>query len=190
MWGKPIVSRNKEVIRTKDTNVNAVCYPGTPRIRGRSLHSIVNTLMRRNQGKEEEGVTSCLEGWQEDFQKKVAIRLRFKAGMHYSEVRVTNQLRGLWQGSEWTETVKGVKACGRVGEAVGKRNSRQVSIRKPKAGTICLKHFLVFSSCMIHFSFFFFFFWLVFHSTLMQKNILWLDLQHRIHYLPGTEVCI
>lgn len=87
------------------------------------------------------------------FQKKMAIRLRFKVGMHYSEVRIMNQLRGLWQGSEWTETAKNVKACGRVGEAMGKRNLRQVSTRKPKAGTICLKHFLVFSSRTIHFSF-------------------------------------
>lgn len=87
------------------------------------------------------------------FQKKMAIRLRFKAGMLYSEVRVMNQLRGLWQGSEWTETAKNVKACGRVWEAVGERNSRQVSTWKPKAGTICLKHFLVFSFCTIHFSF-------------------------------------
>lgn len=113
----------------------------------------------------------------------MAIRRCFEAGMHYSEVRVTNQLRGLWQGSEWTETVKGVKACRRVGEAMGKRNSRQVSIQKPKVSTICLKHFLVFSCCTIHFSFFVGGGGLVFHSTLMQKIILWLDLQHRIHTL-------
>lgn len=70
MWGKPIVFRNKEVIRTRDTDFNAVYYPGTPRTRGRSLHSTVNTLMRRNQGEEEEGVTSCLEEWQEGIRKR------------------------------------------------------------------------------------------------------------------------
>lgn len=117
------------------------------------------------------------------YQKKMAIRLCFEAGMHYSEVRVTNQLRGLWQGSEWTETVKGVKACRRVGEAMGKRNSRQVSIQKPKVSTICLKHFLVFSCCTIHFSFFILPWCRKLYSGLISSTAY-------THWLPGTEVCI
>lgn len=63
MWEMPIVFRNKEVIRTKNVDFNAVCYPGTPRTWWHSWYLMGNTL--KNQGKEDENVTSCLEGWQE-----------------------------------------------------------------------------------------------------------------------------
>lgn len=87
MWEMPILFRNKEVIRTKNVDFNAVCYPGTPRTRWHCWYLMGNTLM---QIKSRKGRWRChTMSWRMAgrFQKKVKIRLSFKVRMNDSKGR-------------------------------------------------------------------------------------------------------
>lgn len=122
------------------------------------------------------------------FQKTMTISLSFKARTNCLKV-------GRWQLASSGDCEKRQtgqrqwRVCQPLGtEAMGRRNTRQVSMGKSRAGTLCMKHVFVFS-CTIPFLS-----GILFHSSLMQKATqhgkLWADLQVHVSRALGVEVCI